>query len=86
MLKILLNKVIKNIESGIPIIFLENSTFYQQILIEQIYSNKLKDNIYVFNSFSKWNYPEDNKEYGSVMSLKEIAYSCLLYTSPSPRD
>lgn len=79
MLKILLNKVIKNIESGIPIIFLENSTFYQQILIEQIYSNKLKDNIYVFNSFSKWNYPEDNKEYGSVMSLKEIAYSLNKY-------
>ncbi|MCI3142878.1 AAA family ATPase [Staphylococcus hominis subsp. hominis] len=75
----LLNSVVKNIESGIPIIFLENSTFYQQILIEQIYSNKLKDNIYVFNSFSKWNYPEDNKEYGSVMSLKEIAYSLNKY-------
>lgn len=79
MLKILLNKVIKNIESGIPIVFLENSTFYQQILIEQIYSNKLKDNIYVFNSFSKWNYPEDNKEYDSVMSLKEIVYSLNKY-------
>ena len=28
----------------------------------------------------------DNKSNGSVLTAKDISYTCLLYTSPSPRD
>lgn len=44
----ILNKLVKYIEVGFPLVFVENSMYSSQNVINNLYDFQIKDNIYIY--------------------------------------
>lgn len=61
------------IETGIPIIFVEDGIYYNQYLINQIYKANLKDSIYIFDSITTNHYKVSYDQNEEMLNLNQIA-------------
>ncbi|MBF2758422.1 MULTISPECIES: AAA family ATPase [unclassified Staphylococcus] len=75
----ILNKLVKYIEVGFPLVFVENSMYSSQNVINNLYDFQIKDNIYIYNSLTNQHYDFAIKENENITNLNQISKKLTQY-------